>query len=97
LRDRRRAARGIGSPVGGRQRVDRSAIIKTLISPPPEDKVMARSEETDGAPTAPDPVEADETDPDKDASATPTDDAGDPQNADLNAGALSQPTNTGTP
>ena len=58
---------------------------------------MARSEETDGIPTAPDPVEGDETDPDKDASATPTDDAGDPRNADLNAGALSQPTNTGTP
>jgi hypothetical protein len=58
---------------------------------------MAQGEETDGTPTAPDPVEGDETDPDKDASATPTDDAGDPQNADLNAGALSQPTTTGTP
>jgi len=58
---------------------------------------MARSEETDGTPTAPDPVEGDEADPDKDASATPTDDARDPQNADLNAGALSQPTDTGTP
>jgi hypothetical protein len=54
---------------------------------------MAQGEETDGTPTAPDPVEGDETDPDKGASATPTDDAGDPQYA----GALSQPTTTGTP
>jgi hypothetical protein len=87
----------MASSPGHRQLGDRSAIIKTLIWPPPEDKVMAQSEETAGTPTAPDPVEGDETDPDKDASATPTDDAGDPQNADLNAGALSQPTNTGTP
>ena len=75
-------------PIGDHQNLDMAAT---------EDTVMARSEETDGIPTAPDPVEGDETDPDKDASATPTDDAGDPQNADLNAGALSQPTNTGTP
>jgi hypothetical protein len=81
----------------GGQRVDRSAIIKTLVRPPLEDKAMAQGEEADGTPMAPDPVEGDETDPDKDASATPTDDAGDPQNADLNAGALSQPTTTGTP
>jgi hypothetical protein len=83
--------------VGGGQRVDRSAIIKTLVRPPLEDKAMAQGEETDGTPMAPDPVEGDETDPGKDAGATPTDDAGDPQNADLNAGALSQPTTTGTP
>ena len=58
---------------------------------------MAQGEETDGTAPAPDPVEDDETDPDKDGSATPTDDAGAPQNADLNAGALSQPTSNGTP
>lgn len=58
---------------------------------------MAQGEATDGTPTRPDPVERDETGPDNDASATPTDGAGDPQNADLNAGALSQPTTTGTP
>jgi hypothetical protein len=58
---------------------------------------MAQGGETDGTPTAPDAVEGDEADPDKDASATPKDDAGGPQNADLNAGALSQPTTTGTP
>jgi hypothetical protein len=58
---------------------------------------MAQSEEAEGTLTAPDPVDGDETDPDKDARPTPTDDARDPQNADLNAGALSQPTNTGTP
>jgi hypothetical protein len=58
---------------------------------------MAHSEDMDGTPASPDPVEGDETDPDKDASATPTDNAGDPQNADLNAGALSQPTTTGRP
>jgi hypothetical protein len=56
---------------------------------------MAQGEEPDGTPMAPDP-EGDEADPDKDAGATPTDDAGGPQNADLNAGALSQPTSTGT-
>jgi hypothetical protein len=67
------------------------------VEPPPEDRAMAQGEETDGTPTVPDPVEGDESDPDKDASATPTDDAGDPQNADLNAGALSQPTTTGAP
>jgi hypothetical protein len=54
---------------------------------------MAQGEETDGTPTAPDPLEGEATDP----GATPTDDAGDPQNADLNPGALSQPTTTGTP
>jgi hypothetical protein len=57
---------------------------------------MAQGEETDGTPTAPDPADGNETDPDKDDSATPTDDAGDPQSGDLNAGALSQPTTTGT-
>jgi hypothetical protein len=55
---------------------------------------MAQGEEPDGTPTAPDP-DGDEADPDKDAGATPTDHAGDPQNADLNAGTLSQPTTTG--
>jgi hypothetical protein len=55
---------------------------------------MAQGEEPDGTPTAPDP-DGDEADPDKDAGATPTDHAGDPQNADLNAGTLSQPTSTG--
>jgi hypothetical protein len=58
---------------------------------------MAQDDETDCTPTAPDPVDGDKTDPDKDAGATPTDDAGDPPNADLNAGALSQPTSSGTP
>ena len=57
---------------------------------------MAQGEETDGTPTAPDRVEGDATDPDKDGSATPTDDQSDPRNADLNAGALSQPTSTDT-
>ena len=51
----------------GGQRVDRSAIIKTLVRPPLEDKAMAQGEEADGTPMAPDPVEGDETDPDKDA------------------------------
>ena len=55
---------------------------------------MAQGEEPDGTPTAPDP-DGDEADPDKDAGATPTDHAEDPQNAVLNAGALSQPTGTG--
>ncbi|HEY6468948.1 MAG TPA: hypothetical protein VI434_04205 [Candidatus Dormibacteraeota bacterium] len=41
--------------------------------------------------TPPEP-QGDETDPDKDSGATPTDHAVDPENADLNAGALSQPT-----
>lgn len=58
---------------------------------------MAQGDETDRTPTPPDPEESDESSPDKDSSATPTDDAGDPQNADLNAGALSQPTSSDTP
>jgi hypothetical protein len=53
---------------------------------------MAEGDETDGTPTAPAPAKGDESDPDKDSSATPTDDEGSPRNADLNAGALSQPT-----
>jgi hypothetical protein len=55
---------------------------------------MAQGEEPDGTPTAPDP---DDGDPDKDARATPTDDDRSPRNADLNAGALSQPTGTSNP
>jgi hypothetical protein len=53
--------------------------------------------ETDGGRGTAAGGDAGETDPDKDASATPTDDATDPQNADLNAGALSQPTGQGAP
>ena len=89
---RHRHLRSVGPPrrpIGDHQNVSTAAT--------GEEKAMAHGEETDGTPMAPDPVERDETDPDKDASATPTDDAGDPQNADLNAGALSQPTTTGTP
>lgn len=41
--------------------------------------------------TPPEP-QGDETDPDKDSGATPTDHAVDPENADLNAGALNEPT-----
>jgi hypothetical protein len=52
---------------------------------------MTENEQSDGTPATPDP-EADGTDPDKDSGATATDHASDPQNADLNAGALSQPT-----
>lgn len=54
---------------------------------------MTQREEPDGTPTAPDPA-SDEADPDKDARATATDDDRSPHNADLNAGALSQPTST---
>ena len=56
---------------------------------------MTDAEEVDGTPVAAD-VAADDEDPDKDASATATDHAGDPKNADLNAGALSQPTSPAT-
>ena len=56
---------------------------------------MAQGEEPDDTPTALDP-DGDDADPDTDVGATPTDDAGDPQNAVLNAGALSQPTSAGT-
>jgi hypothetical protein len=58
---------------------------------------MAEDEKTDSAPVTPGPGEDDETDPDKHAGATPTDGAGDPPNAALNAGALSQPTSSETP
>jgi hypothetical protein len=57
---------------------------------------MTQGEEPDGTPTAPDPS-TDESDPDQDSGATPTDDANAPSNADLNAGALSQPTSTDNP
>lgn len=80
--------RSRSGPIGDHEAVEQ---------PRPEGKATAQREETDGTPTASDPVEGDKTDPDKDGSATPTDDAGDPQNADLNAGALSQPTSNGTP
>jgi hypothetical protein len=56
---------------------------------------MAQGEEPDGTPTAPD-SEVDDADPDKDAGATATDHAENPKNADLNAGALSQPTSPET-
>ena len=52
---------------------------------------MTRDEDSDVAPSAPD-SHADEADPGKDPGATATDHAADPENADLNAGALSQPT-----
>jgi hypothetical protein len=52
---------------------------------------MTEDENADATETPPDSP-ADETDPDKDSGATATDHAGDPKNADLNAGALSQPT-----
>jgi hypothetical protein len=54
---------------------------------------MTQGEEPDGTPTAPD-AEGYDGDPDKDAGATPTDSDESPQNADLNAGALSQPTSS---
>jgi hypothetical protein len=63
----------------------------------PEATTMTHGEEPDGTPTAPDQPENDETDPDQDTAATPTDRDDAPHNADLNAGALSQPTTTGTP
>jgi hypothetical protein len=52
---------------------------------------MTASDESADIPTSPEP-HGGETDPDKESGATPTDHAGDPENADLNAGALSQPT-----
>ena len=52
---------------------------------------MTEDNASDSTPTAP-RADDDEADPDKDAAATATDHAGDPKNADLNAGALSQPT-----
>ncbi len=52
---------------------------------------MTEDEAADATETAPDSA-ADEADPDKDSGATPTDHASDPENAELNAGALSQPT-----
>jgi len=58
---------------------------------------MADGEAEGGSATASGPGENDETDPDKDAGATPTDEASDPHNPDLNAGALSQPTSPETP
>jgi hypothetical protein len=58
---------------------------------------MTQGEEPDGTPTAPDQPGGDESDPDQDGGATPTDDDTAPSNADLNAGALSQPTSTDTP
>jgi hypothetical protein len=58
---------------------------------------MAQGEEPDGTPTTPDPVDGDAADPDKDSSATPTDGEDSPRNADLNAGALSQPSSTDSP
>jgi hypothetical protein len=57
---------------------------------------MTQGEEPDGTPTAPDPG-GDQGDPDKDGRATPVDDDQSPRNADLNAGALSQPTSTHEP
>jgi hypothetical protein len=52
---------------------------------------MTEAESADDGETGPDSP-ADESDPDKDSGATPTDHASDPENADLNAGTLSQPT-----
>ena len=52
---------------------------------------MAEGDDSAGTPTTSEPS-SDETDPDKESGATPTDHAEDPENADLNAGALSQPT-----
>jgi hypothetical protein len=56
-----------------------------------EDSTMTEGDEPESAPTKPD-ADAGEGGPDKDSAATATDHAGDPKNADLNAGALSQPT-----
>jgi hypothetical protein len=60
---------------------------------------MVQGEETDGTPTIPDPmpIDSDATNPDRDPHPTPIDGDEAPANADLNAGALSQPTGTGTP
>jgi hypothetical protein len=52
---------------------------------------MTEDETADATEAVPDSP-ADDADPDKDSGATATDHAGDPENADLNAGALSQPT-----
>lgn len=57
---------------------------------------MTQNDDKDDRTTAPDSPDGDATDPDKSGSATPTDDAGDPRNADLNAGALSQPVSDDT-
>jgi hypothetical protein len=54
---------------------------------------LTHNEEPDPTPTPAD-AEGDDADPDKDAAATATDHRDDPENADLNAGALSQPTST---
>lgn len=56
-----------------------------------EDGAMTDGNGPDGTPATPD-ADANQGDPDKDSAATATDHAGDPKNADLNAGALSQPT-----
>jgi hypothetical protein len=58
---------------------------------------MTQNDDKDDRTTvAPDSADGDATDPDKSGSATPTDEAGDPRNADLNAGALSQPVSDDT-
>jgi hypothetical protein len=53
---------------------------------------MTQGENPDGTPTAPDPADESQADPDQDGGATATDDVAAPDNADLNAGALSQST-----
>jgi hypothetical protein len=53
---------------------------------------MTQGENPDGTPTAPDPDDDRQADPDKDGGATATDDVAAAKNADLNAGALSQST-----
>jgi hypothetical protein len=58
---------------------------------------MSHDDAPDAAAVAPDPENNPEFDPDQDAGPTPTDDDGAPANAELNAGALSQPTSNEMP
>jgi hypothetical protein len=61
-----------------------------------EEHAMAQDDDKDNRTAAPESADGDSRDPDKSGSATPTDEAGDPRNADLNAGALSQPVSDDT-
>jgi hypothetical protein len=58
---------------------------------------MTQGEEPDGTPAAPEAPDERASDPAQEAGPTPTDDAAAPPNADLNAGALSQPTDGAEP